>query len=468
MLTFTKATTSRSPESLLSTCLLLFAAVGGISDARAQTDPAHHALTVEQLEADLAAFRTQFLEVDKAYSADARAHAEARLRELEANLGRISAAQFELTLAQVVALADNGHTAAFAGPRSRRFNRVPIRLTPFERDFLVLRATEAHADLLGARIVSVAGIPIAEIRDSARTLSGGVSAWRDRNAHYLIESPEQMHAMGLLEEADGALYEFETMDQRRVERRFDAEPANPDRVRAGASRWLSPVLFPQERGSWRALLDPGHVPWSLQDVNELFRSRDVPELDATVVELRRNNSSPERQIGIALRELTDSIEARGRQHLILDMRLNGGGDLNTTRNFMKSLPDLVAGRIFVLMSPWTFSAAISSIGYLEQAAPDRVTLIGEGPGDRLEFFSEGGIVTLPNTGAMILNATERHDYRTGCVGKPDCHGPVVRNPIAVPTLSPDIDAPWTFDAYAAGRDPGMEAVAAVLRSGRYP
>ena len=152
--------------------------------------------------------------------------------------------------------------------------------------------------------------------------------------------------------------------------------------------------------------------------------------------------------------------------MVLDMRQNGGGDLNTTRDFMEALPDLVTGRVFVLMSPWTFSAAISSVGYLEQTAPERVTLVGEGPGDRLEFFAEGRVVTLPNTGASILYATERHDYRTGCRGMGDCHGSVVRNPIAVPSLAPDIAAAWTFEAYADGRDPGMEAVAEALRGGR--
>jgi hypothetical protein len=47
----------------------------------------------------------------------------------------------------------------------------------------------------------------------------------------------------------------------------------------------------------------------------------------------------------------------------------------------------------------------------------------------------------------------------------DCHGSIVRNPIAVPSLAPEIAAPWTIDAYRAGRDPAMEAIAAALRGG---
>jgi hypothetical protein len=441
--------------------LAVAVASGGLH-AQAHDVPARPSVTVAQMQEDLERFRTEFLGVDVSYSPEARSRAEARLRALEARLADVSAAEFELTLAQIVGLADNGHTIAFAGPRSRRFNRVPIRVTPFGEDFHVLRATAAHADLLGARVVAVGGTPIAQILDSARTLAGGTPGRRDRDANYVIESPEQMHALGLIAGTDTVRYEFETAGGDRVARRLQADPANDDRVRADASRWLSPELVPAEQGTWQALLGTDKVPWALQDIDEPFRSRDAPDLDATVVQLRRNHDAPGRPIAAALQELTAAIEAGGRTHLVLDMRFNGGGDLNTTRSFMQSLPDLVPGRILVLMSPWTFSAAISSIGYLEQTAPERVTLVGEGPGDRLEFFAEGGVVALPHSGAMLLTATERHDYRTGCEGKVDCHRPVVRHPIAVPSLAPDIPAPWTFAAYAAGRDPGMEAVARAL------
>jgi hypothetical protein len=132
---------------------------------------------------------------------------------------------------------------------------------------------------------------------------------------------------------------------------------------------------------------------------------------------------------------------------------------------MQSLPELVPGRIFVLTSPWTFSAAISSVGYLEQSAPERVTIVGEGVGDRLRMWSEGEVVDLPNSHAGILYANERHDYLTGCKGYRDCHGNVARHPIAVPDLDPDVAAPWTLEAYRAGRDPAMEAVAEALRAG---
>lgn len=73
-----------------------------------------------------------------------------------------------------------------AGGRARKFNRVPIRLTTFGDEFRVLRAAKPNADLLGAR---------------------------------LLESPAQMHTLGVAREAAAAEYAFETTAGQRVERR---------------------------------------------------------------------------------------------------------------------------------------------------------------------------------------------------------------------------------------------------------
>lgn len=421
--------------------------------------------SVEARRADIAVFREQFIARDRALALAGRtAEAERRVAALEALAGSVSQAYFELELARIVALADNGHSAYFPGPRSRRFKRITqVRFAPFGEDFYVLRANPAHADLLGARLVAIDGRPIAQVRTVARSLSGGTEGWRDRNAPYFFESPEQMEALDVVGRADRASYRFQLANGRTVTRRFTPEPASPDRVRANADRWFYPPPAEGEGDNWRALLSPEQAPWSLQEPEQPFRMRDAPDIDAFVIEMRQNTSSDETDIAEFMLDSLEAARASGRRNIVLDMRMNGGGDLNNTRAWVRRLPRIVPGRVFVLTSPWTFSAAISTVGYLEQEAPDRVVIVGEMVGDRLDFHSEGQVITLPNSGAAVLNATERHDYRTGCRNIENCHGPVVRNPIAVESLAPDIQAPWTIEAYRAGRDPAMEAVAAALR-----
>lgn len=427
---------------------------------RAGTEP-----VAEVLRSDIAAFRRDFLAADRSYTPAAREEAEVRLGRLEASLETLSRAAFELELARIVALADNAHTTVLGDPFLRHFNRVPIRLVPFGEDFYVVRAVEAHADLLGARLIAIDDTPVATIRSAAHSLLGGTPARRDRWAPYALESPAILHGLGIAGSGGQAVYAFAAADGSRLRRLLAGAPFSDEAQIApvaGTERRLGPEPMAGESGEWRTLLPPEDAPWSLRDWGRAFRWREAPDVDAFVIDLRANVDAGGQSIRDFLREAVQALAASGRANLVLDMRFNGGGDLTLTRDVMRELPLLVTGRTFVLTGPWTFSAGISSTGYVKQAAPDRVAIVGEEVGDRPRFFAEGDVTELPRSGLLILNATERHDYLTGCRGFDDCHRYVVDRPIAVRSFAPDIPAPWTFAAYREGRDPAMEAVAAAL------
>jgi hypothetical protein len=308
----------------------------------------------------------------------------------------------------------------FPGPRSRLYNRIPLRLAPFGEGFYVLRANEANGDLLGAQLVAIDGKPIRQARDVARTLTGGTNAWRDRSAPFFLESPDLMAALRVTRNADRATYRFRLRDGRVVERSLAADPPQ-ERAHVGSDRWLYPAAVAGEEGAWRAALPEESAPWALQEPDVPFRWRADADLDALVIQFRQINDAPNHPIADFLAGLDREIDARRPANVIVDMRLNGGGNLQTTRDFMQALPSRVPGHLFVLTSPWTFSAAISSTAYLKQADTNRVSIVGENVGDRLNFFSEGQVVTLPNSHALVSYATQRHDYVTGCRPFSDCH-----------------------------------------------
>ena len=425
-----------------------------------------HAQSVEEgRRNDLVVFRREFFDRDSSYSPANRADAEKRLRALESKAGNLTAVQFELELARIVALADNGHTNSPASMRSRRYARVPIRLVPFGEQFHVLRTDTANADLLGARLVAIDGKPLKDVRATAHAFWGGTSAWRDRQLPFFLESPDQMQAAGITTGSGSASYRFQLRNGRSVDRRIVADPPNAAREFYPATRWLYPEPLDTDRGDWRFVGAREKAPWAFQEPGQLYRLRLAPELDAIVVQFRANHDG-QRSIHQFMATAADEIRRSKPRNLVLDMRVNGGGDLNNTRDFVESLPGLIPGRIFVLTSPWTFSAAISTTGYLKQAGGNRVTIVGEMVGDRLEFWAEGRLARLPYSGAAMSFSTQRHDYKTGCRPYTDCHGSVVRYPIAVTSLAPDIAAPLTVDDIIAGRDPGMEAIAAALGRSR--
>ena len=77
---------------------------------------------------DLAQFREQFLDRDHAFSVEARAQATQQLAVLHDRTGEVDTIAFGLALARIAALADNGHSTAFASARLNRCNRVEICL----------------------------------------------------------------------------------------------------------------------------------------------------------------------------------------------------------------------------------------------------------------------------------------------------------------------------------------------------
>lgn len=208
----------------------------------------------------------------------------------------------------------------------------------------------------------------------------------------------------------------------------------------------------------------GPAPLYLQDPASPFRAVPLPEQDAVYVQFRANADFAGRHDAAAfVRQAEADLRAARPRFVILDERFNFGGDLNITRGFIQALPEIVGpdGRVFVLTSGRTFSAGIASAAYARQAGGPQTILIGATPGDKLEFWAEGDLVTLPRSGATFMYATERHNYMTGCP-EADCHGSIQQHPIRIESLDPDSPVPFTYADFKAGRDPLLEKALALI------
>lgn len=462
--------------------LLVFAAMGFCASLEAQEAKAGKDHRQWQRE-DIAVFRDEFLARDRAFTPQAREIAERRLAKLEREPA--SPTRFAVELCRIAALADNGHTQCLPNGLGRDicngvaalgfnrspwcplltpdseipdFNTVPIAFFPFGQDFNVVGVGTGESDLLGARLIAIDGRPIGRFVAILRSFAGGTLAHRDERAADVLASPQQLHAAGISRSADAVRYTFVAFGGKKVSRVFSV------RSSSGTA------------AAWQSLPDPGRASWAFQEPGKPFRYRDAPEIDGVVVQPRKTFDAGDRKIADFLEEVETKRQRLGRKHVILDMRFNGGGNFLLIRDFMIRWPARTPGRFFVLTSRQTFSAAIASIAYLKQAGKERVTIVGEPVGDRMMFFSDGLPIRLPHSGRYFLPAVVRMDYGDGCRKYDDCAaaiaqpgrpvatgalpmlGPMIRLPIAVASLEPDIPAPWTIDAWVDAKDPMMEAV----------
>jgi hypothetical protein len=406
----------------------------------------------EDFSGDMATLR-KFLDADASYTREERAAAEAEFAKLNAQATNMSPAAFQLAVARITALARNGHTLLATGVWQHQFNRVPVRVHFFADGLRVVHAPEAMRELLGARVTSIDGQSADALRTAFGTYYGGREGKRDEWAPFLLESPALLHAAGLGKSAERSVWQFELANGAKVSREL-AGAMDPPKGEIFD-------FFDHSRLVTFAADNAPAVPFYLSSPGKAFPSAVLADLDAFHFQLRINKSFYDQKIERFFAEARATLKQAKPQHVIVDLRLDGGGDLNTTRDFLQTLPSLVPGRIFILTSGRTFSAGISSAGYLKQAAPSRVTIIGEPIGDHLEFWAEGGLIGLPVSKAYLLPATERHNYVTGCPEK-GCHISIREEPIRVTSLEPDIAAPLTYADYRAGRDPALEAVRKAL------
>ena len=401
--------------------------------------------------ADVAAMRG-YVEKNRAYSPEARAEA---LRRVEA-LATLAAdpAAFELEAAAIAALADNGHSALLPPQWASRYPRSPIHLGLFADGLHVIAAPDEMDALIGSEVVAINGRPWRDVRQAYSRYQGGEQAFRDQFVTLFMETPALLAAAGLGEDPAAVTLTLRApQGERDVAVPARLAPLEGEAAMIGHAQLIEGA----------ALIPPGALPLYLSDSDRPYRLEFPEELDGAYIQLKSTIGGGIEQF---LAETMTTLRERRPRNIVVDLRFNMGGDLNIARDFMQALPALAdGGRLYAITSGRTFSAAISSLGYLKQAAGERLTIVGEPVGDRLEFWAEGQMVELPSSGAMLLYATERHNYMTGCP-EPDCHGAVRDYPIRVTSLQPDLSTPLTFADYRAGRDPAMEAIIREVRRRR--
>ena len=480
---------------VLGAALLVLAAFAALAylmyPAMRQPPPPQFAAPADRTEAnrqDIEYAQQALHRMDRSFSREAWASFDAQLDELEQRAGELDAATLEMGIAKAVATARNGHTNLLGAMRGLTLSSIPLRLYWFDDGLRVVKTDPVHADLLGARVIEVGGRSPTQIVEAVSPYVGGSPSLARELAIYPMESPQALHAIGLMVTPGSANLKLETPDGRIVERNLaalDVPASGPAPQKSPMTltfdprelhwprRELSPVPLPAvadypqpvgDGGEWAHVLDAREVPFTLRDPNHFYWSTYLAGNQILFLQINTIMDQPGNEpLSAFLEKVYADAATKQPRHAIVDLRWNPGGSYQHVVDFTERLPQLVppSGRIFILTSGNTFSAGIVTTARLKYFSGARGEIVGEPIGDFPQFWAEAATrIVLPNSGLRIGYATGYHDWEHGCSLAKIlvCYLPNYSLGVAAGSLAPTVPVSWSFEDYVNGRDTAIETI----------
>ena len=367
---------------------------------------------------------------------------ETAIKKLDERIPGLSRSQIIVEMMRIVAMVRDGHTniAPTRDPKIG-FRALPIKLYFFKDGLYIRAATREHATLVGSRVIKIGNASVEDAYRAVRELIGrdnemGVKFF----APHLLAMPEVLNALGLIDDMDHASFTLENQGREQS-------------VKLSALG-LADMMPPDTDLSWmkkpgwvdaRDVGTPAKEPLWLKDPENKFWFEHLPEAKTLYVQFNQVGNKDDETVEAFAKRLAAFIEANAVDKLVLDLRLNrgGNGDLNRplVLAIIKSNKIDQRGKFFTLIGRSTWSAAQFLVNELEKYS--NTIFIGEPTGGKVNSFGDSRKITLPNSGITVRVSTLWHQ------------GADERDKRQ--WTAPGIAADLTFADYRANNDPALQA-----------
>jgi hypothetical protein len=426
--------------------VLLLAVAPALAGAREPSAPAHRAglpvpdsAEVRRWSEDLD-FLAREMPVRHAnlFHTMTRSQFDSALASIRDRLPSLERHQVIVELERLTAMVADGHSNVSPWRDTVvAFHALPVAFYRFGDGYHIRATTREHAALLGARVVGVGGHSIAAAESLVTPLIGRdnrIGVWMF--APWLLEMPEVLHATGLSSDTGHVDLDLQ-VNGVTTHVRLAAREAFPNWSGDTDKSWNA-------RPGWVDLRDRSPAPLWLSRTGETYWFTHVPGERILYCQLNMIQERGEPLAGFFARALA-AADSAGDQRLVLDLRLNSGGNGYYNRTIVRALVRSrfdERGRLFVITGRRTFSAAQMLISDLEKWT--NPIFVGEPAASRGNAFGDSWRLVLPHHQVTVRVSTLWWQYWDTRDTRP--------------WIAPEIAAPLTVEAYRAGRDPALEAV----------
>lgn len=368
---------------------------------------------------------------------------ETAVKNLYERIPTLARHQIIVELARIVALIEDGHTSIYGllSEPSIGFRSYPLTLYFFKDGIFVAAASPEYAGAVGGRVLRIGNASAEKAYDAVRALTfhdhGNEFGVKAVAMMYLV-SPEVLNAVGVVGDMERAPFVVEK-DGKQIQ--LELKPIQRP-VLHEASTWSH--MFPEGWVDARAQAK-APAPLYLKDPNNLYWFEYLPEARTIYVQFNGVANKPDESVEAFARRLFDFVAKNEVERFVLDLRFNGGGNNYLNKplivGLIKSKVD-ERGRLFVITSRFTFSAAQNLVNELEKYT--NTIFVGEPTGENVNFYGDAARIELPNSRLIVRASTlwwQNLDPRDGRVW-----------------TGPQLAAELTSADYFSNNDPAMKAI----------
>jgi hypothetical protein len=410
----------------------------------AQQPGGKSALTAEQWQADLK-FLMQSLEKTHTnmYHATSRASFDSAVRDLDQRIPSLQRHEIIAGMMRIVAMVGDGHTNIYpTRDAAIGFHTLPVALYLFKDGMFIRAADSTRADLVGSRVVAIGDASMDEAYARVKPYIGrdnemGAKFW----SAYLLAMPEMLHALKLSPTLDSVRFELDKNGKRRRVwlRAAGLVPMTP--ADTDLSWW--------RRAGWVDARDgstTGDPLWLRTRPDSTFWwFTRIPGTRSGYVQINQVRNSDKESFEDFSERLLSFTDTAGLDRLIIDLRLNRGGNGGLLKPLERGLlrrPNInQRGRLFVLTGRSTWSAAQFFLN--DMAEFGEPIFIGEPSGSKGNSYGDSRQMKLPNS-----SITARASIYYWQDWFPTDNRP---------WISPDVAAELTFADYQSNRDRALVA-----------
>ncbi|PPK87385.1 tetratricopeptide repeat protein [Neolewinella xylanilytica] len=320
---------------------------------------------------------------------------DAAVEELYAAVPDLEDHEVSVGIARLIALFGYGHTRlgldAWNSGNTLGFQQMPYNLYAFSDGIYVQGAHRDYARAVGARVTHVAGTPVEAAIAAIRPVVP-VENEQFLQAYGLgyLGNPAVLHAQGVTEERQ----ETVTLTLVKDGRSFDVTfaPASYDGYP------LEYGMLPDD-GNWMNARDQSTTPLWLRHLDKVYFYEYLPNSKTVYVRQSQVEHDPTQMLPDFYEEVFAFVEDNDVERLVLDVRLNGGGNnynnLPVVTGIIRTDKINRVGKLFVIIGRRTFSAAQNLVNELDNYT--NAIFVGEPTSENVNFYGDNRAVELPKS-----------------------------------------------------------------------